>query len=181
MLLALLIQWVLVKPYRIPSASMVPTLNEGQRVLVDRLSNRLSEPEVGEIWVFHPPRGADLAVPAAMCATPPAARRACVDARAGRSASTYIKRVVGLPGDRLMVRQGHVIRNGRPLREPAARGCAGAGCDLQTFRIPAGHYFMMGDNRGASSDSRVWGPVARGDMIGRAFATYWPLRRIGGL
>jgi signal peptidase I len=181
MLFALLIQWVLVKPYRIPSASMVPTLVEGQRVLVDRLSSRFSDPEPGQIWVFHPPSGADLEMSSAMCQTPARPSRVCLDGRPGRSADTYIKRVIGVPGDRIRIEDGHVIRNGRAVNEPYARRCDDATCDFRTFTVPAGRYFMMGDNRGASSDSRFWGPVPRGDMIGHAFATYWPLRRIGGL
>lgn len=181
MLLALLIQWVFVKPYRIPSASMVPTLEEGQRVLVDRLSNRFSDPSVGQIWVFHPPAGADLRLPSVMCAVPAAANEACTSPRPGRSANTYIKRVVGLPGDQLRVHHGLVIRNGKALNEPYAVRCDDAPCELRGFKVPADHYFMMGDNRGDSSDSRFWGPVPRADMIGHAFATYWPVRRIGGL
>lgn len=181
MLLALLIQWVLVKPYRIPSPSMVPTLEEGQRVLVDRFSNRFSDPSLGQIWVFHPPSGADLRLPSVMCAQPPAEHEACVKPRPGRSRNTYIKRVMGLPGDRLSVHGGLVTRNGRALSEPYALRCGDAPCEIRTFTVPADHYFMMGDNRGDSSDSRFWGPVPRADMIGHAFATYWPVRRIGGL
>ena len=181
MLFALLIQWVLVKPYRIPSASMVPTLEEGQRVLVDRLSSHFSAPKVGQIWVFHPPSGADMQLASAMCAAPPAPHRACLSARPGQSPNTYIKRVMGGPGDRLEVHGGHVTRNGKAVAEPYAARCQGERCELRSFTVPADHYFMMGDNRGDSSDSRFWGPVARHDMIGHAFATYWPVRRIGGL
>jgi signal peptidase I len=181
MLFALLIQWLFVKPYRIPSASMVPTLNIGERVLVDRFSNRFSSPRVGQIWVFRPPPGADLPDAAAMCATPRLANEACTHPRPGRSRDTFIKRVVGGPGDRLAVRHGHVVRNGRVIAEPYAPTCSNEACDLRTFTVPADHYFMMGDNRGDSSDSRFWGPVSRHEMIGHAFATYWPVRRIGGL
>ncbi|MBO9534217.1 MAG: signal peptidase I [Solirubrobacteraceae bacterium] len=181
MLFALLIQWLLVKPYRIPSASMVPTLDIGERVLVDRFSNRFSGPQVGDIWVFHPPSGADLENPAQACATPRLDGRACLEARPGVSEQTFIKRVVGGPGDRIAVSDGHVIRNGRKIPEPYAVRCQEEICELQTFRVPADHYFMMGDNRGDSNDSRYWGPVARDEMIGHAFATYWPVRRIGGL
>lgn len=181
MLLALLIQWVLVKPYRIPSASMVPTLEEGQRVLVDRLSSHFSSPKDGQIWVFHPPSGADRQIPSTMCAVPTGPHEACLHARPGRSSSTYIKRVIGVPGDRISVHLGHVTRNGRPVDEPYAVRCQDERCELRTFTVPADHYFMMGDNRGDSSDSRFWGPVARDEMIGHAFATYWPVRRIGGL
>jgi signal peptidase I len=178
---ALLIQWVLVRPYRIPSASMLPTLQLGQRVLVDRLSGRFGDPAPGQIWVFHPPAGADLEMASTMCATPPRPHRACVRGRPGASKTTYIKRVVGIPGDRIRIRGGHVTRNGHVVREPYASRCTDPTCELHAFTVPADRYFMLGDNRGISSDSRFWGPVPRADMIGHAFATYWPLRRIGGL
>jgi signal peptidase I len=89
--------------------------------------------------------------------------------------------VVAGPGDRLRVREGRVILNGRPLDEPYAEPCRGAaGCDYPgEIRIPEDHWFMMGDNRGASDDSRFWGPVPREWFIGNAFGTYWPPRRIG--
>lgn len=181
MLIALVIQWLLVKPYRIPSSSMAPTLTEGQRVLVDRLSSRFEDPKVGEVWVFHPPRLADLKVEATMCAVPTPAEEACVHAGAAPSRETYIKRVVGIGGDRLEVVRGRVLRNGRPLPDGPIVRCDGLRCNQRPFRVPAGRYFMMGDNRGGSEDSRFWGPVTRRQMIGRAVATYWPIKRIGTL
>lgn len=181
LLVLLAVQWLLVKPYRIPSRSMVPTLNVGQRVLVDRISLRLSGPQLGDIVVFHPPSGADARQVSAMCGGPRVPGTPCLRPARGVSDDTYIKRIVGLPGDRIAVRGGHVIRNGHPVHEPYASGCSGDPCELGEFRIPRGRYFMMGDNRGHSSDSRFWGPVPRDQVIGRAFATYWPVRRIGEL
>ena len=79
------------------------------------------------------------------------------------------------------MREGHVIRNGRRASEPFAAPCGGGPeCDLAPIEVPAGHYFLMGDNRGNSDDSRYWGPVPRSQIIGRAVVTYWPLGRIGG-
>lgn len=181
MMVALMIQWALVKPYRIPSSSMAPTLTDGQRVLVDRLSARFEDPKVGEVWVFHPPRRADLPTAAAMCARPTPADEACIATGQAESEATYIKRVVGIGGDRLEVVEGQVIRNGRPVTADGSVPCDGIRCTQREFRVPAGHYFMMGDNRGASEDSRFWGPVRRDAMIGRAVATYWPIKRIGSL
>lgn len=175
------VQWLFVKPYRIPSASMAPTLQAGERVLVDRVSIQLRDPQLGDVVVFHPPAGADAAQISAMCATPRMPGAPCLDPVQGFSDLTYIKRIVGLPGDTLAVRDGMVVRNGRPLRERYADGCSAEQCQLGDFRVPAGTYFMMGDNRGHSSDSRFWGPVPRGQVLGRAFATYWPVRSIGGL
>lgn len=181
LLLALLIQWVLVKPYRIPSRSMLPTLVEGQRVFVDRLSNRFSDPELGQIIVFHPPAGATRTDGGELCAEPRPFSESCHRAVAGRDEVTYIKRVVGLAGDRIALRGGQVVRNGRPMSEPYAQRCAEPICNLAEFTVPAGTVFMLGDNRDDSSDSRFWGPLPRRNVIGHAFATYWPLDRAGGL
>ncbi len=138
MLVALVIQWLLVKPYRIPSTSMVPTLTKGQRVLVDRLSARFEDPKIGEVWVFHPPRRADLKVDAAMCAVPTPADEACVNAEPAASKATYIKRVVGLGGDRLEVVRGRVIRNGRPLAAGPVVRCDGLRCTSGRSACPPG-------------------------------------------
>jgi signal peptidase I len=179
--LALLIQAFLVKPYRIPSESMEPTLDVGQRVLVNRLGNHFSAPKIGEIMVFHPPEGWKLAT---KCGNPREGEghaAACAEPSPQRSGDNFIKRVVALPGDHISIRNGHVIRNGRMERDPYIRPCqAGAECDFpQSVTIPPGHYFMMGDNRGSSDDSRFWGPVPKGWIIGGAFATYWPPSRLG--
>ena len=176
--LALAIQAFLVKPYKIPSGSMKPTLTEHQRVLVNRIGARFGDPEIGAVVVFHPPRGAE----DKQCGGgPPPAGQACGRPTERRADVNYIKRVVAGPGDRLAVRDGHVVLNGRLQREPFTLPCDGGdACDLsQEITIPADHYFMMGDNRGSSDDSRFWGPVPREWIIGEAFATYWPPRRIG--
>lgn len=181
LLLALLVQWVLVKPYKIPSRSMLPTLIEGQRVFVDRLSNHFSDPQRGQVVVFHPPAGVARPPGAEQCGTPRLSGTVCARATAGAARVTYIKRVMGVPGDRIEVAGGHVVRNGKPVSEPYAQACAAPICNLATFTVPAGSYFMMGDNRDDSSDSRFWGAVPRENVVGRAFATYWPLDRVGGV
>jgi signal peptidase I len=179
--LALGIQAFLVKPYRIPSESMVPTLVEGQRVLVNRIGERFGPPDVGNIVVFHPPQGADLQGGGPECGTTPPDGEVCNTPTPGKADVNFIKRVVAGPGDRLKIEQGHVILNGRRQKEPFAEPCVGSeNCDFpEEVTIPAGHYFMMGDNRGASDDSRFWGPVPEDWIIGQAFATYWPPKRIG--
>ena len=98
-----------------------------------------------------------------------------------RADVNFVKRVVAGPGDRIAIEDGHVILNGRRQQEDFIRPCgAGSDCDFpREITVPADHYFMMGDNRGASDDSRFWGPVPRKWIIGGAFGTYWPPDRIG--
>ena len=180
--LALAIQAWIVKPYQIPSESMEPTLDVGQRVLVNRFIYHFKDPETGDIVVFHPPAGADngdrMRRPAETGRTVPEADRGRVEpelhqadrrrARATRSRSKKATR--SSTGSR---------RTTSPTSSPAA---AAAACNMpRTIKIPPDHYFMMGDNRGASDDSRFWGPVPRSWIIGEAFATYWPPDRIGTL
>jgi signal peptidase I len=180
--LALGIQAFLVKPYRIPSGSMLPTLQIGQRVLVNRIGMHFSSPKVGDIVVFHPPEGADQSEGGATCGSgEPPAGQVCDKPTSQRASVNFIKRIVAGPGDRLSIRDGHVIRNGKLQKESFAEPCGGgSGCDFPvTVKVPAGEYFMMGDNRGSSDDSRFWGPVPKKWIIGEAFATYWPPKRIG--
>ena len=185
--LAIVIQAFVVKPYRIPSQSMEPTLAVGQRVLTNRLFNT---PSLGDIVVFHPPEGA-VAQPTPVCGAPdqglnaeqvPAAQP-CDVPTPQESNTTYIKRVVGLPGDRLQITNGRVIRNGVAEKDSYIASCdAMPQCTFrESFVVPPGEYFMMGDNRGDSEDSRYWGPVPAKWIIGVAFFTYWPPHRIGTL
>jgi signal peptidase I len=159
--------WV-VNPYRIPSSSMEPTLHcaepgfrcEAQtsdRVLANRLVYRFRDPRRGEIVVFE---------------TPARAAREC------GAAGTYVKRLVGLPGETWSERDGSVYIDGRKLAEPYLGDRRRDLDDLRPRKIPPGHYFFMGDNRQYSCDSRKWGPVPRANIIGKVFATYWPPRRV---
>jgi signal peptidase I len=177
--LALGIQAFLVKPFRIPSESMVPTLSIGQRVLVDRISKNFSDYDRGDILVFKPPVGAE----SNSCGVQHAETSACPTATDDRSDTNFIKRVVAVGGDRVKVLGGAVYVNGRRQREPYARLDDSCGiCNLpDEVTIPDGYYFMMGDNRGASADSREWGPIPKDWVIGQAFATYWPPKKIGTL
>ncbi len=177
--LALLIQAYLVKPFQIPSGSMIPTLEINQRVLVNRTSYHFGDPSTGDIVVFNPPRGAD--GPGPQCGAPRDPEAACDTPVEEKSDTNFIKRVVAGPGDTLSVEDGNAIVNGEPVAEDFARSCRGGnGCNLpEEITIPEGHYFMMGDNRGQSDDSRFWGPVPEEWILGKAFATYWPPDRIG--
>jgi signal peptidase I len=182
--LALAIQAWVVKPYQIPSESMEPTLDVGQRVLVNRFLYHFQDPEIGDVVVFHPPAGADHGAQCGVPAGVPEDGEPCPTETADRSDQNFIKRIVAGPGDTLSVRDGHPIVNGvEKTNEPYINPCGtGEQCNLpKKITIPPDHYFMMGDNRGQSDDSRFWGPVPRDWIIGEAFATYWPPNRIGGL
>jgi signal peptidase I len=182
--LALAIQAFVVKPYEIPSASMEPTLHIGQRILVDRLGNDFSEPKLGQVWVFHPPASETCSNGnQGLTSSGREDPEACDTRGSHESGQTYVKRVVGLPGDRLSIRNGHVFRNGVREHDSYTIPCDGGGeCWFpKTFTVPKGDYYMMGDNRPDSLDSRFWGPVPRSWMIGSAFFTYWPPNRVGTL
>jgi len=184
--LALGIQAFVVKPYRIPSGSMLPTLRINQRILVNRIGTHFSSPQIGDIIVFHPPKNYD-----AGCADGSegvddaglAAAKPCGRPQSKPSSQTFVKRVVGLPGDRLQIINGHVYRDGLREKDPYIIQCdGGPACNFHaTITIPKGDYYMMGDNRPDSEDSRFWGPVPRAWIIGKAFFTYWPPGRLGFL
>ena len=179
--IAFLVQAFIVKPYRIPSGSMEPTLIIGQRILANRMINH---PSVGDVVVFHPPAGAD--PDDAVCGNQDQGTghsQACDKGTPSESSQTFIKRVVAGPGDTISIINGHVIRNGVREKDSYAYQCGtGPDCNFRTpIKIPPGDYFMMGDNRGESDDSRFWGPVPDSWIIGVAFFTYWPPDRIGTL
>ncbi len=164
--LAYLVQGWVVKPYRIPSASMEPTLQIGDMVLVNRFIYHLHPPRRGDIIVFHPPGHGDTPV-----------RGATTEASVN-----YIKRIIGLPGETVQIRHGTVLICSAPHVGCHAftRTTWPATTTAITRRTPCrrGDYFVLGDNRGNSDDSRVWGPLPRRNIIGEAFLIYWPLNRI---
>ncbi len=176
---ALVFQATVAKPYQIPSPSMEPTLDVGQRVIVDRLAYRFGDPSIGDIVVFHPPAGAN----ASHCGTPIGPREACPETTPGVDSSVnYIKRIVAGPGDTMKIVNGHPVVNGAEPNEPFIRPCRHNKCNLpKAITIPPDHYFVMGDNRGDSDDSRYWGPISRSSIIGKAVLTYWPPNRVGTL
>jgi len=152
----------------IASGSMIPTLHPGDTILVDRDAYLHAAPAIGDIVVLHPPAGADTG---AGCATRPPAGQACATADRRDSKAMYVKRIVAGPGDRLSIRDGHVIRNGTTASESFIQPCDayGLGCDFpRTFTVPAGTYYVLGDNRGESDDSRFFGPIPAASIIGRA-------------
>jgi signal peptidase I len=168
-------QWV-VNPYRIPSSSMEPTLHcarpdngclasRSDRVLACRFCYWFWNPQRGDIIVFK---------------TPPAAATVC------GSGGTFVKRLIGLPGDTVYEdKHGFIWINGKKLNEPYVSATArreditnNPGHAGMTWHVMKGEYFFMGDNRGGSCDSRFWGDVPRSNLIGKVIATYWPPWRI---
>ena len=184
--LASLIRSFLGLAFYIPSESMVPTLKVHDRVVVSRLSYHLHDPRRGDVVVFQNPQYAET--------NPPN-----IVKRAFRNAfelvgmhqpkdKNLIKRLIGLPGDRLMAKDGGVWINGKRLAEPWLKKDVitdWPGMEGKEITVPKGHYFMMGDNRGNSCDSRCFPEdkrfVPRSSMVGRAFVRVWPISRWGGL
>jgi signal peptidase I len=147
------VQPFIVQAFRIPSESMVPTLEVGDRVLANKFIYRFTEPERGDIVVFDSVENDD----------------------------TLIKRVVGVEGDEIRVQGGLLFVNGETQEEPYLN-------EEEPFRgyygpltVPEGHVFVMGDNRGNSADSRVFGPVPLDNIKGEAFMRFWPISKLGGL
>jgi signal peptidase I len=184
--LALVIQAFVVKPFQIPSGSMEPTLDIGQRVLVNRFLYHVEDPEIGDIVVFHPPAGTEPGS-GQECGVEHGPDQACPEPTPEMSSENFIKRIVAGPGDQLYIHNGHPVvkHEGESdfveAEEGFIRPCEGISeCELKdVITIPPDHYFMMGDNRGASDDSRSFGPIPRDWIIGQAFATYWPPDRVG--
>jgi len=178
--LALAVAWLaqayVIKPYEVPTLSMWPTLQAHDRVLTDRLVLDFENPHRGQIVVFHPPvckAGHD---EEGVCDTP------ALSERTGYSSEYYIKRVIGLPGDTVWSVNGKVWikpANGAAFQLNEPYLAHGVTTEMSKVQVPQGYYFMMGDNRGPSDDSRMWGPEPRGEIVGIAFLRYWPLDRIG--
>jgi signal peptidase I len=168
---ALLLRAFVVQPYYIPSGSMEPTLQVGDKVLVNKLSYHLHPVHRGDIIVFaKPPNDYSPGI------------------------KDLIKRVIGLPGETISAHNNVVYIDGHPIKQPwlpagtvtanfPTTSTPGADCGTAwpcTY-VPKGEYFVMGDNRTNSSDSRVIGPIARSLIVGRAFLIVWPISRIGTL
>jgi signal peptidase I len=169
LLIAILIKTFLFQAFYIPSESMKPTLNVGDRVLVNKVSYRLHDVHRGDIVVFE---------------TPPKAKDA------NGTIQDLVKRVIGLPGESFSTHNGGVYINGRPLKEPylqkGVQTCAPnttvSGCgDVAATKIPSNDILVLGDNRPASKDSRFFGPIKESSIVGRVFVRIWPLNDLGFL
>ena len=144
---AMIFQATIAKPYQIPTGSMIPTINENDRILADRLVYHFESIRRGDVVVFNPPASVDSDTP-------------------------YVKRVIGLPGDTVAVENGQVLVNGKPFVVPTAKP---TDYMMSEETVPSGQLFVLGDNRDDSYDSHRWGFVPVDNVIGRADVIYWPL------
>jgi signal peptidase I len=165
------------KLYETPSGSMEPTLHVGDRFAVNRLIYDFTDPKIGDVVVFHAPAGAQRGN---QCGVPRDPNEPCPKPTAQQSVFTLIKRIVAGPGDKISIRNGHPVVNGKIAKESFIRPCnGGSACNLpKPITVPPGDYFLMGDNRGSSADSRFWGPVPKDWFVGQVFFVYRPLDRI---
>ncbi|MCL6519770.1 MAG: signal peptidase I [Armatimonadetes bacterium] len=154
-LVFLIIRPFIIQAFFIPSGSMEPTLLVHDHILVNKFIYRFKEPQRGDIIVFKAPENA----------TTDGVER------------DYIKRLIGLPGDVIEVRNGILYRNGKPVREPYIK--EPMDYEMPPFKVPKGMLFVMGDNRNDSNDSHRWGPLDRNRVLGKALVIFWPPSRIG--
>lgn len=151
----------LLQPHQVKGASMEPNFHDGEYILTDKISYRFSEPKRGDVVVFKAPTNPDV---------------------------DFIKRIVALPGEKLTINNNQfVIFNdehpkGFTLSEPfEVMGPIAGGSHIKegkTLEVPAGNYFVFGDNRSHSFDSREWGPLPKKSIVGKAWLRYWPLSKI---
>ena len=179
-LIAFLVKTFVAQPFSIPSESMVPQLEVGDRVAVSKLAYRLHDPRRGDIVVFDSPYPEENASD-----DPSLASRfvhGVLESIGLRQPSTseYIKRVIGLPGDTVSGHDGKVWVNGRELVEPYLPPGTYTS-DFPAVTVAAGELWVMGDNRGNSKDSRSFGPIDRDTVVGRAISRVWPPPRIAFL
>ena len=157
LVLAFFIRTFIAEPRYIPSDSMLPTLETGDRLVNEKISYRFTSPKFGDIVVFQPPPE--------------------LQSRGYSQDQAFIKRIIGTPGDTVKIDDGKVYLNGNILQEDYIKEPP-----LQAFqlvRVPQNQYFMMGDNRNDSNDSRYWGFLPKKNMIGKAIFRFWPPGRIG--
>ena len=157
--LALLIRIFVAEPRYIPSDSMLPTLEVGDRLVVEKISYHFRPPAIGEIVVFDPPQQLQI--------------------QGYAKDQAFIKRVMGTPGQIIQVKNGKVYRDNIPLKEDYI--AAPPAYQMPAVRVPKDHLFVMGDNRNNSNDSHEWGFLPMQNVIGHACYRFWPLNRIGSV
>jgi signal peptidase I len=153
------------RPYRVPSASMAPTFEQGEVLTIDLDAYERATPQIGDVVVAHPPAGID----AQQCGRPAPEGSPCSEPTPERSGLLFLQRVVARPGDSLAIEDGVAVVDGTLLEEPYVEPCPEApACDLpEPVTTPPGSYFLLGDNRGGALDGRLTGPVPAEWIIGR--------------
>ncbi|KKR81445.1 MAG: Signal peptidase I [Candidatus Daviesbacteria bacterium GW2011_GWA1_41_61] len=146
------VRFFVAEPHKVSGSSMVPNFHDGDYIITNKVATQISQPQRGEVIILKNPRNMD---------------------------QVFIKRVIGLPGDRVMVSGGKVYINGQPTAElylpKGTRTYGGASLsEGEELTVPQGRYFIMGDNRGGSSDSREWGTIGKDLVVGQAWLRYWP-------
>lgn len=158
----LVVYLLLVQPHQVNGESMVPTFQNGEYLLTDKISYRLGQPSRGDIIVFHAPENAH-----------------CPEG----TGCDFIKRIIALPGETISLQSGQFVINGQVFDEPylpsGLQTTPGNFIQGKTITLGADQYFAVGDNRPYSSDSRAWGPITKSDIVGKAFFRYWPLSVAG--
>lgn len=157
-ILAVMIRTFILGPYKIPTGSMIPTFMIGDRIFVDKVTYHFKDPKRGDIIVFKFP---------------------------GDEKKDFVKRLVGLPNDDVLIHDGKVVVNGRVLEDPPFSdyyyynwSSGELGREGQIFEVPEDSFFVLGDNSAHSHDSRAWGFVPRKNLVGKAFLIWWPVTRI---
>jgi signal peptidase I len=153
------------REYTMPSESMAPAYSAGEVVTVDLDAYDSAAPAIGDAVIFHPPHGMETE----KCGVPSQPKKPCRVPTPKLSSQLFLKRIVATPGDELSIRQGRPVVNGSTVLTEVIQPCRhSGGCNMKrTITIPPNHYFVMGDNSGASSDSRFWGPVPARAIIGK--------------
>ena len=157
LILALLVRAYVAEPRFIPSDSMVPTLQVGDRLVVEKISYHLHPPEFGDIVVFDPPLQ--------------------LQRQGYKKDQAFIKRIIGQPGQTIEIKNGKVFVNGQALQEPYI--AESPNYIMKPAQVPEGAFFVMGDNRNNSNDSHVWGFLPKDNIIGRAWLRFYPFDRLG--
>ena len=158
----LIVYLFLMQPHQVNGQSMIPNFESGDYVLTDKISYRLGEPQRGDVVVFHAPSSAH-----------------CPQG----TGCDFIKRVVGLPGELVEIKNSQIFVNSEPLGEvyipDEFQTEAGSFTENKSVSLGDNQYFVVGDNRPHSSDSRVWGPIDKSMIVGKAFFRYWPPETMG--
>ena len=161
-LIAILLRWQIIEPRWIPSGSMIPTLKIQDKILVEKITPKSIKflnylPQRNSLIIFKPPEILKFA--------------------GYESKSSLIKRIVGVQGDKLEIKQGKLIRNGAVVNEPWIN--EPMNYEMESITVPLNHLWVLGDNRNNSLDSHIWGPLPKENIIGIAFFKYWPLKSFG--